>query len=78
MVAAERDGTRQGENATYNAGAGGDGVADIRQNGSFKSGVRAKSGRAANCQNTFPAVAPLARTTEELLAVVSVVLILKT
>ncbi len=30
------------------------------------------------CQNTFPAVAPLARTTEELLAVVSVVPILKT
>jgi hypothetical protein len=30
------------------------------------------------CQNTFPAVAPLARTTEELLAVVSVLFILKT
>jgi hypothetical protein len=30
------------------------------------------------CQNTFPAVAPLARTTEELLAVVSVLPILKT
>src|SRR5260221_5177648 len=28
------------------------------------------------CQNTFPAVAPLARTTEDLLAVVSVVPIL--
>jgi hypothetical protein len=27
------------------------------------------------CQNTFPAVAPLARTTEDLLAVVSVLLI---
>jgi hypothetical protein len=30
------------------------------------------------CQNTFPAVAPLARTTEELLAVVSVLPTLKT
>src|SRR4029077_17191379 len=30
------------------------------------------------CQNTLPAVAPLARTTEELLAVVSVLPILKT
>src|ERR1700722_5251806 len=30
------------------------------------------------CQNTFPAVAPLARTTEDLLAVVSVLPILKT
>ena len=30
------------------------------------------------CQNTIPAVAPLARTTEELLAVVSVLPILKT
>ncbi len=29
------------------------------------------------CQNTFPAVAPLASTTEDLLAVVSVVPILK-
>src|SRR6266446_8675686 len=30
------------------------------------------------CQNTFPAVAPLARTTEDSLAVVSVLLIWKT
>jgi len=30
------------------------------------------------CQNTFPAVAPLARTTEDLLAVVNVLPILKT
>src|SRR5882724_7012426 len=47
-VPAERHGTREGENSTGNAGAGGDGVADIRENASFKSGVGAKRRRAAN------------------------------
>ena len=59
MVAAERDGARKGENSTGNAGAGGDGAADIRENASYKSGVGAERRRTANlpehisCRRSF-------------------------
>lgn len=53
-VPAERHSTRQRADSTGNAGTGSDRVADIRENASFKSGLRAKSGRAANLPEHIP------------------------
>jgi hypothetical protein len=77
-VTVQRHSTRQGEDSTGNTGASGNGVAYERENASHKNGVGAERCRTADLPEHIPAVALLASTTEELLAVVSVLPILKT
>src|SRR6266849_2092598 len=74
----QRHGTGQCKDSTGHTGAGGYGVADVRENVSCKGGVGAESGGAADLPEDISCRAPLARATEELLAVVSVLLIWKT